>query len=746
MSLQTPQQVDFIPLDGRVLTSGGSLGVTDGVLAVVNNKKVSSNGREVVSTFAGLPKDTEFQILLGKTDVPVTRSTTNKPHASLPFKLSEVVDFTVEVPKKGIKVDDFIIGYNGKNGTELTLKEHSQSRIELTLCGDPMMHLGYETGEVTVAVNLTSPYVDEDGNPVGDDAVTMHEIVENAVKEFNKMTLLGGAPITDYVDIIPVNSENEAILGGTSYTFYNLTVPDLGDKTAEARVQAQYPTYKVVKTDRSVNDEESIYTILAPTGTSLSDYEVSLAQKLKGCADCPAGYDELEAGVVYSIEIEDDGADLTTTIDDVPGFVTGTVVKISQNGGVGVYTVVVDNALTDAEIATFKAASAIKGTAVFSEPIDVLALCENTDTTDYTWTTGSTCTAIAKNFRITVADDECGEDVLADLQANYPNLTIVADTPNLSRTITLTGTSGTANIVIDGVNYLATFASDLTTTAANFDTANSTALTALGIEVTNASGVLTIVAPVDSFPVISVANVSGNLAGTLGTVAASGTEIAGLCQSTFRTSVLTNVVCSECSDEFRALFEAEAPKPFRMNVWEESNVSFSDTAKMGIRVRGKEFVIAGSENYRDNMPFYATSTKLKIAGGQPKMISESFNNQDRPYAVKVLSIASDAEGLGGNLWEREDKSRFYFDGLSRFEGNNYGKWLWGQETRLKPLAQYIIYSLTVNPIKHYQLVPHASEKLTYNIIVELGRHEAIETLFNKLAAAASLPAVQAFAK
>jgi hypothetical protein len=31
----------------------------------------------------------------------------------------------------------------------------------------------------------------------------------------------------------------------------------------------------------------------------------------------------------------------------------------------------------------------------------------------------------------------------------------------------------------------------------------------------------------------------------------------------------------------------------------------------------------------------------------------------------------------------------------RLEGNNYGKWAMGQETRLKGLAQYVDYSLTV---------------------------------------------------
>jgi hypothetical protein len=87
--------------------------------------------------------------------------------------------------------------------------------------------------------------------------------------------------------------------------------------------------WKVVRSTR-VNDEQSVYTILAPAGTSLGNYTTSLAQILKGCEDCPAGYTELEAGIVYSVQIEDEGNDLTTTVDDLPGFVTGTVFKVAQ--------------------------------------------------------------------------------------------------------------------------------------------------------------------------------------------------------------------------------------------------------------------------------------------------------------------------------------------------------------------------------------------------------------------------------
>lgn len=92
-----------------------------------------------------------------------------------------------------------------------------------------------------------------------------------------------------------------------------------------------------------------------------------------------------------------------------------------------------------------------------------------------------------------------------------------------TRTVTLTGTSGTANITVGGVNYLATFTTNLTTSANNFVTSHATALLALGIVVTASSGVLTFSALTASFPTIARTNVSGDLSATLGTVTATAT-------------------------------------------------------------------------------------------------------------------------------------------------------------------------------------------------------------------------------
>ena len=647
MSILSSQDRVFTLIDGNVLTSGGSLNIANGQLAIVNSSAApTQNGKKVLSTFRGLPKDTDFQIKVGKAPLEVSRSQTNKDYESLPFKLSEIADFKVFAPEsRGMVTDEVIIGYNGKAGTEITLKQNSSAQIDVTLCGEPIHMLGYDSGEVVLTLYLDAPYLDENGDVVKGEFATMQEAVENAVKIFNKMTLLGGVPVTDYVDAVAVNSEQVALVGGTAKTFYNLALFDAGDYTALAKVQAQYPTQKVVRSNR-INDEQSIYTVI---GTSLpAAYSTTLSQIIKGCAACPAGYSELPAGVVYTVEIEDDGVDLGTTVDNLPGFVAGSVAKVAQNDGIGVYTVVLDNALTQAEIDTYITGAAPQNTVTISYSGDVVTLCENGTASTTAWVAGKVCNTKTESFSLTIADSECGTSRLAELQAYYPDLTIAAGATNM-------------------------------------------------------------------------------------------------CQTTYTTSVETNLVCEDCDNEFRALFVAEAPKPFGVVSWEVTAKTYTETAKMGIKFKAKEFVMSGSEQFRDDMPFIATSTRLKVAGGQPTMIAESWNSNE-PFAVKVLRIASDPEALGGHLRDYEDRARMYFDGEYRLEGNNYGKWIMGQETRLKGLAQYVDYVLTVDVKKHHQYIATQSEKINYHFYCEVGRHEPLEALLNKLVTEAGIPAVQAYAK
>lgn len=82
--------------------------------------------------------------------------------------------------------------------------------------------------------------------------------------------------------------------------------------------------------------------------------------------------------------------------------------------------------------------------------------------------------------------------------------------------ITLTGTSGTANVVINGISYLSTFNSTLSTTASDFVTARAAAiLSDQGVVVTNPSGaILRFRSTSGVIDATSIVNATGNLDGT----------------------------------------------------------------------------------------------------------------------------------------------------------------------------------------------------------------------------------------
>lgn len=739
MGLSKAQPIYFITQDGNVKRTGGGQNLAAGQVGIVDlTKGATDKGAVLVDNFSALSKRSKIQIRMGKVDLGVTKSLDNKSIESLPFTLEDIVDLRVEAPEQvGIKVDDMIIGYNGKDGSEIILENGDNEVIQLTLEGKGIGYLGYKNAKATVQFQLEAPNQ-------GD--FTMQEIIEDAVERLKNYELLGQTKLTDYVDIITVNSENpNTVPNATAQVYYNLVIKDNGSYADLAKVQAKYPDLVIQRTDFS--GEESTYTLIADSAPD--DYVVTFADKLKGCEDCPAGYDEIAGGFIYSITIEDDGADLTTTIDDVPGFVTGSVVKLGQDNGVGTYSVVVDDELTESEIDAFLAASSTKATARFTLVGEVNAICENTDSVTTSWTEGETCYATEETYTITLEDDDCGNDRLEELQKAYPNLTIaIAQEDQSNIGVTLTGTSGTANITLEGTNYLVTFNSSLTQTAADFvEDHAATILANHQLTVTSSGAVINLTSDVEDALTPAIVNATGDLAGTIGSATTVQGDSRELCQTTYTTTILTNVVCDECDPAFRDLLSSEAPKDFRFSSWEKVKKEYSETAKMGIRFRAKPTILSGSEALRDDMDFIYEAPRLSLVGGYPLNVNESYKfGANKRFTVKILERYSPPKNYGGNLRHLETMSKMYFEGTRRHVGNNYAKYVFGEETRLDGLKQYADYALTIHRRRYTQgWSDKVDEGRQYHFIVEVGKHKELEKLLNDLAAAAGVPTVQAYA-
>lgn len=558
MASHAPQTILFVTNEGSVMSNGYSTRLAKGQFGIVDKGATpSALGMAVVNTFPATPKDRLFELKLGIAPLTPTRSQSNKAYSSMPFKLSEIVDIKVNAPKLGVSVDEFIIGYDGINwDTALTLQPGDNEVIDITLAGEAIGMLGYPEAKVTVKLYLEAP----NAIPGQMVSVNMHKIVEEGVARLKQVTLLGGVPITEYIDITPVNSQNPGSVSGTAYTFSSLKVQDAGNASALGLVQAQYPAHVVKREDYKGGISE--YVILAPSSTSLAAFAQTISSQDSDCAGSP------------------DCTDVTTNI---------------------------------------------------------------------AWTAGATGTAIEKTFTLQLADDKCGDNKLAALQAAYPDLVITAGQSQA-------------------------------------------------------------------------------------------------CQTVYTTTVFSNIVSEECSPILRDLFSAEAPAPYEFVNWEAAPVQYNGMSSMGIHLKGKVNIFAGSEEYRDELPFVYSSTRISIANAAPGLVSESFKmGSNGRFNVKVLSIATEPEAVGGQFYDLEERTRVYFENRQRLAGNNYGKLVLGQESHLKPTVQYVDYSIRIRTNRFAQSFSgEVVENIDYHILVDACKYEGVEALVNSLATAAGLPTVSAY--
>lgn len=636
--LNRPQEILFVTNEGRVQTNGHSLTLGKGQFGIIDKGAAKSALGEKVTTTLPQDNDRLFELVLGSADLKVNRSQSNANWRSVPFKLSDVVSVKVKEPKNAGTVDEVLIGYDGINAdTALTFSNGDNEVLDITLKGEAIGMLGYDNGEVTVKLYLEAP---------NEGSFTNHEIVEKGVETLLKTTLKGGIPITQYLDITPINSTQGA-LSGTDYTFFELKVANDGRESDKALVQAQYPSYKVEQTD--YRNGISTYTILAPSATVLANYSIPASDLVVlGCEDCPTGYTATDAGVVYKVIVNDAGADVGgTVIDTLPGYVSDE--KTGNENGIGTYLAVVDNALTAGEITTFITANPTASVELIGE---ISSVCGNdASATTIAWEAGLEGTAVAETYTLQLADDDCGANRLAEVQAAYPNLTI------------------------------------------------------------------------------AVAQSGDPLA-----------DITGGCQTVYTTTVLSNPVFDECDPILLGLYFTDAPSPFAFTAWKKAAKVYNEAALMGIKIKTKMTIFAGdNEEYRFNIPNIYEPIRISVAS-ETGMVNESFRSGLLGrFPVKMLSVGSTPDALGMHLRDLEHRSFVYYTGDATHQSNNFARYILGEESLLKPLAQYVQYLVTIRTKKiSGMFASEVVDNHTYVIVAENGKHKDVEGVVNALALAAGI--------
>ncbi len=755
MGINSAMDRPFFIQGGAVKTSGGAKNLVKGQLAVVDQSKTTIDGAKILSSFLGIPKDkNDLVIRTGVTDIGFGRSKSNKPSASAPFSLEMIKKLKVSAPKvTEQKVDDIIVGYDGFNASSSFGFKVGDSpfRLSLELEGGALQYRGAagdkESLHFTQEIPSCNPF-DDCADCDSCDTVDCKAITLELIEKIKNRQVAAGSKVSDYVDVTPVFggcTESTRVL--IPYVYWTLSVCDTGSDEALALVAAQYDTL-VSRLDRK--GSTSVYQMLIPESDGTPDaYESTITSIIKGCEDCPADYSAVTGGFVYTITIEDDGADLTTTVELLAAakLAAGTVIRAAgHNAGVGYYTAVYTSEITDAEIDTFVGTAGPRATATVALVGSVASMCEDDTVTETDWVEGDTCNATAERYSIVLPDDGCGNNVLASLQGGYADNTIYAF--HGTRALTLTGTSGTANINIGGVDYLATFDTDLETTADNFITAHAAAiLTATGVVVSDEGvGVLGFAGETFYLNGLSITNVTTDLAGTLAAAVAvwDGTG----CQNKYETLVISNIVCDECDDVFLDSYITKAPAPFGQTEWEEeTTVTTTGTCLCGIRFRGKTFLLSTDECLRDTIGFEETSTRVRVAAGYPVEIREGIGTiPEGEYPVKVFSKWEPRTHLGGNLQDIEREGRAYFLGQN-YRHDLLGRIFLGETSSIEDnLVQYVQYTLEVRHDGYSgSFGQRYSDNINYHFFVEVGKEKALESLLNDLAANAGVAPVQAFA-
>lgn len=754
MAINKPFDRHFTVGSSGLKKTGGSLGLTKGQLALVDTSSSTLEGAKIITSTTGYPKNKKnLEFRLGTSGREADRSHSNKSEMTVPFSLAEVRSISVSAPKRTEQsVDEIVIGYDGFDpNSSFDFKVGDRYfNFVLEVTGDKLAYRGGgQMDKEIIGVTVDIPGIDpfacatdlEDCDAVDCKAVTLE-----VIRQLRERKITGGHSLSEFVDITPVfRCDNPVTPTTTEYQFYEITVCDTGSDNALAEIQYQYDV-PVIRINRV--GSKSTYQMFIPVASGApDDYVQTVASLIKGCADCPAGYTEVEGGVLYAFTIVDNGTDNPTAfIEALPNFVTGTVVKSGNDGGIGFYTAVFTQELTDAQIAAFLTAGVPRNTATIDMVGTVASICSNDDSTDIAWVAGGTCESITERYTIVLPDTECGDARTAEINAAYPQTVSLAYTAATSA-ITLSGTSGTANINVDGVNYLATFDTDLTTTAANFVTTHAAAiLTATGSVVTSALGVITFTYSGFAYSVPTITNITTNLAGT---VVTSYTADSGACQSRYEMQVVSNIVCDECDPVFKDFYTTSAPANYDQTEWVKDvvdNLAGTTNCKCGIRIKAKTFLLNSDESLRDIIAFTESSVKLRASANFSQEVREGIGRLPKgQYEAKYLSRWEPRTHLGGNLRMFEDKSRTYFRDVPHY--NDFlSRILTGQLSNIEDnLMQYVDYSLTVSHFKNSgSLAGRINEDITYHILVEVGRHNDIENLLNNIAANAGLSGVQAF--
>lgn len=407
---------------GTIMNEGFSLdlGLDQAGIFSKSPRKTTQKGLKALSDFAGIDKSLEKLAILYGTRKDTGRMGSDKNSRTVDFTLNEIKKVGIAHPKQTEqKVDYWRVGWNGVNAsTSFKFNKGQTLEFQMSISGTAVSFFNSDSA-YTVKVPVNIPNIESAGvcDELGDvcDPVDCREHTLSMVRALNDYYLPGGQVLSNYFDIYPIFSTPTNVVDPIVYTEWTLEYCGFGGTHELSAVSAQYPGVKISRD--TMTDK---FVMFAPADYTPEPFVQTNASILKGCADCPVGYDLIPEGFIYAVAIEDDGVTQVAKVQALPGAIAGSAVKTGQDFGVGHYVVALTDELTSVEEATFITANPAS-TILFVGTKQ--AFCENTDEVTATWVEGGTCEATTATYRILVPDD-CNGTRLAEIQDAYPDLVI----------------------------------------------------------------------------------------------------------------------------------------------------------------------------------------------------------------------------------------------------------------------------------------------------------------------------------
>lgn len=750
MSNSTSQIRHFI-LNGSTKESGGDLHLGDGELTLVDNTRSVDGGLAVADNIAYADKNARnFILRVGTYGVGLknnTRTTSTFHSSSKPFALNEVVDMGINMPQiSEPKVDIIRIGYDG----------HDPSTSFKFRQGMKPLHIRFEMSEGSIPYsggNVNSEVVDIKydfneyaGFPSCEEIencspINCKPIIEDVISLIKNRQIGGGArTVGDVVEVLPILGGGcENTFGEIEYYTYQMSVCDEGDVSATAEVQAKYPgqTVRRVKRSGAITTYEILTTDSNPPQSFTKYYPGGLAT----CGVCESG-SLIQGGYVSYITISDNGESKQGEIAIALG--TTNVTPIGNDLGNGTYVVVTPEKVTAQQII---ALSTELGGYVFTfkQGGKLSDMCGGEEGLGNEWTLVNTCYGSNQVYKISLADDICGENRLQELQDTYPDLNIVvAPSNNSQAVVTLAGgaTGSTGNISIGGTNYLVTFTTDLATTATNFVATHSSALSALGITASNAGGVITINGTTSALGTVAYEPIGEST--LTGEVVNTVLPLTAGCMTSYLATVLTDINCEGCDEQFVGFYTSKEPRPFDGNKWEkvEEVVPEVEGCLCGIEIRSKIWKIVPEKGMKGDFSFIEDSVRIYGAGAHYKSDGTFDGMETVLEPVKVTRIQNkvNRDAVAGNLLNKEREMGYYFQDTdvkySDSLKTRFGAMLASRFNDLD--AQYANLWIKIN---HSKQAGHLNQPIMkpiiYNFYVHVGKIQRVMDLFNAIAGATS---------